>query len=342
MTSAGLTLDRSAAAQPAPLLSVRSLKVEFQVRGRPIRILDGVSFDLEAGETLGIVGESGSGKSVTCLAIMGLLESPRARILEGSIRLDGRELVGASEAELSRIRGRQIAMIFQEPMTSLNPAFAAGEQIAEVVRRHEGRSWAEARRAAVDMLDRVGIPDANRSYDRFPHEMSGGMRQRVMIASALVCRPRLLIADEPTTALDVTIQAQILDLLRDASRDFGLGLIFITHNAGVVADICDRVVVLYAGQAVEAASVFDLFATPRHPYTGGLLRSVPPLDRTLDILPSIPGSPPAAGEHPPWCRFEPRCPFAEEPCRAGPVELVRGPDERSVRCVRAAELDGRL
>jgi peptide/nickel transport system ATP-binding protein len=334
------TLDSTA--RPAgdgavPGLRVDDLAVQFKTDRGWLTVVDGVTFDVAKGEVLGIVGESGSGKSVSSLAAMGLLGSVGSRISRGSVQLDGRELVGLPQRVLENIRGDRISMIFQEPMTSLNPAFTVGEQIAEVLRRHRGKSRAEARAGAVAALDRVGIPNAARRADSYPYEFSGGMRQRAMIAMAIACDPAVIIADEPTTALDVTIQAQILDLLRSMVAELGVALVFITHNMGVVADICDRVVVMYAGQVVEQATVFELFDRPRHPYTEGLLRSMPQVTRSVGRLPSIPGSTP-----PPWgfaagCRFKPRCPYAVAAC-GEPVELLGVEADRLVRCLRSDEL----
>jgi oligopeptide/dipeptide ABC transporter ATP-binding protein len=337
MENSVLALGKPDSKEPAPLLVVRDLQVGIGKSGN-VKVIDGVSFELQPGETLGLVGESGSGKSVTGLAIMGLLNSDRIRVTGGSIQLEGRELVGLPEKAMAAVRGREAAMIFQEPMTSLNPAFTIGEQIAEVVRKHEGKSRTEAWAAAIEMLDRVGIPNALERARRYPHEFSGGMRQRAMIAIALICRPKVLIADEPTTALDVTIQAQILDVLKAMSKELGVGMIFITHSAGVVADICDRVSVMYSGQVVEMAPVMDLFGKPRHPYTSGLLRSIPPIDRTVEVLASIPGSPPAPGSIAEGCRFAPRCPYVISTCRRGLLALTSPAPGRSVRCIRSAEL----
>jgi oligopeptide/dipeptide ABC transporter ATP-binding protein len=297
-----------------PLLTIRDLTVDFATEDGRFAAVDRVSLDVAEGEFVGVVGESGSGKSVTALAAMGLI-APPGRVASGSIRFAGRDLLGLSERQMRGIRGREIAMIFQEPMSSLNPVFAVGEQIAEVVRIHERASVRAARARALEMLRLVGLPDPERRLDAYPHQLSGGMRQRIMIAIALACRPKLLIADEPTTALDVTIQAQILDLLRELRDRLGLAVLLITHDLGVVAELVDRIVVMYAGRIVEAAPTAALFATPRHPYTRGLLASIPKLDEEQDRLPAIDGVVPAPGTVPAGCRFEPRCTVRQAACR---------------------------
>ncbi|MTD57592.1 ABC transporter ATP-binding protein [Amycolatopsis pithecellobii] len=321
-----------------PTLRVRDLDVELLSGGGWRKVVDDVSFDVHAGETLGIVGESGSGKTITSLAVLGLLPKRTSKVGSGSIQLAGKELVGLRRSELEDLRGNEMSMIFQEPMTSLNPAFTVGAQIAEGVRRHRGCSRADAHKRAVEMLDLVGIPGAASRAKSYPYEMSGGMRQRVMIALAIASDPRLLIADEPTTALDVTIQAQILELLKRMQRELGLALVFITHNMGVVADVCDRVVVMYAGQVVEHNTVEEIFAHPRQPYTSGLLRATPTIDRISGPLVSIPGRPPDDPAAMTGCRFEPRCPFAVEACAHETVALVTGPEGEQHRCIRADEL----
>jgi peptide/nickel transport system ATP-binding protein len=287
---------------------VRDLGVVFRRRGRkPLHAVDGVSFDVEAGQTIGLVGESGCGKSVTSLAILGLLPARGAQVA-GSVRLDGKELLKLSDAELRQIRGREVAMVFQDPMTSLNPVLTIGRQITEVLRRHFGRKGDDATREAVSLLDAVGIPGARRRVRDYPHQLSGGMRQRAMIAMALACQPKLLIADEPTTALDVTIQAQILDLLRGLTAERDTALLLITHDLGVVAGMCETVHVMYAGRFIESGDRYELFARPRHPYTAGLLASVPRLDQPRGTpLHPIRGS---ARDTIPWesaCAFAPRC-----------------------------------
>jgi oligopeptide/dipeptide ABC transporter ATP-binding protein len=320
------------------LLEVRNLNVEFLTGRGWVQVVQGVSFDVHPGRVLGIVGESGSGKSVTNLALMGLLKGDQARVVADRVSLAGRDLTTLKRRELEDLRGRDLAMIFQEPMTSLNPAFTVGNQIAETIRRHRGISRRDAWRQAVEMLDRVGIPDANRRAHGYPHEFSGGMRQRVMIAIATCCEPALLIADEPTTALDVTIQAQILDLLREMSRDLGMALVFITHDLGVVADICDDVLVMYAGQVVEQSGAVSLFGQPQHPYTDALLRAMPHFEVEGHDLEPIPGSAPAAGEAPDGCRFHERCAHAVSACSIEEPRLLDTDDGRSVRCLRSHEL----
>jgi oligopeptide/dipeptide ABC transporter ATP-binding protein len=308
-----------------PLLRVRDLKTYFVTdRGAgTARAVDGVSFDLQPGETLGIVGESGCGKTVTSLSILRLIPEPPGHIRPGSyIEFEGRNLLTLAPKELRAIRGNRIAMIFQEPMTSLNPVLTIGDQVAEAAIVHQGLSRSAARARAIDMLHQVGIPDPGSRVDDYPHQLSGGMRQRVMIAMALICHPQILIADEPTTALDVTIQAQILELLARLQQQLGMAVLLITHDLGVVAGTADRVVVMYAGQVVETAPTPELFAQPRHPYTEGLMASIPRLDRPRERLHSIPGSVPAATAWPAGCRFHPRCPFAWEKCRTEEPPLL--------------------
>jgi peptide/nickel transport system ATP-binding protein len=297
------------------LLEVRDLRVAFQRRGEPDTVaVDGVSFDVAPGQVIGLVGESGCGKSVTSMAIMRLLPQRGVKIT-GSVKLDGEELLTLSEARMRERRGRDLSMVFQDPLSSLNPVIPIGLQITEVLKRHRGMSGDKARSAAVDLLDRVGIPDPRRRLVTYPHQLSGGMRQRALIAIALACRPRLLIADEPTTALDVTIQAQILELLKEMVAETGAALIMITHDLGVVAGLCETVNVLYAGRIVERAQRHRLFATPRHPYTHGLLRSIPRLDAPAgQALEAIPGS---VVDNVPWthaCAFAPRCDRSIEQC----------------------------
>jgi len=314
------------AAQSTPLLEIRDLVTEFRTGDGPVRAVDGVSFEIAPRTTLGVVGESGSGKSVTALSIMRLVASPPGRIAAGSIRYGGRDLLTLRPAEMRAIRGNRIAMIFQEPMTSLNPVFTVGDQVAEAVRLHQHKSRREARAIAIDMFRRVGIPSPEDRVDAYPHQLSGGMRQRVMIAMALACRPDLLIADEPTTALDVTIQAQILDLLRSLQRELGMSILLITHDLGVVAETCDEVIVMYAGRIVERAPTEALFAAPRHHYTAGLLRSVPSYGDAAGGEPArlqeIRGMVPSLGELPPGCKFADRCPAVAERCRAEEPRLV--------------------
>ena len=291
-----------------PLLRVRGLCVEFAGERGPLRALDGVDLDVAAGEIVGLVGESGSGKSVTALALLGLVPSPPGRVVAGDIELAGEDVRKMRGRALCRLRGGGIAMIFQEPMTALNPVFSIGSQLGAVLRRHQGLSRRQARDAAIDWLARVGIPSPQTRIDDYPHQLSGGMRQRVMIAMALSCRPRLIVADEPTTALDVTVQAQVLTLMTALVREEGAAMLLITHDLGVVAETCDRACVMYAGRIVEQAPVTDLFAAPRHPYTAGLLASVPRLrDERLPRLPTIPGVVPDLASLPPGCRFHDRC-----------------------------------
>ncbi|WP_329419280.1 ABC transporter ATP-binding protein [Streptomyces sp. NBC_01693] len=311
MTETVLEPVRKTSAEPA--LSVRDLSVSFHSDTRTVHAVDGVSYDVAPGEVLAVVGESGCGKSVTSMAAMGLLP-PTARI-GGSIRLGGRELVGAPEKELQKVRGKDIAMIFQEPMTSLNPVLTIGRQIGEVLRRHQGLSRKEAKARAVELLELVGIPAPARRIDEYPHQLSGGMRQRVMIAIAVACDPAVLIADEPTTALDVTVQAGILEVLQSLRERLGTAIVLVTHDLGVVADAADRVLVMYAGRAVEQAPVHDLFATGRHPYTRGLLGAVlRPGGEGKRRLPEIPGLVPSLDSQPDACTFAPRCSRADDTC----------------------------
>jgi peptide/nickel transport system ATP-binding protein len=305
-----------------PLLAVRDLSVAFTRRGRrDVHAVDGVSFEIAPGETVGIVGESGSGKSVTSLAVMGLLPTRGVR-LGGSVRLDGEELLGASDARLRDLRGRDLAMVFQDPMSSLNPVVTIGIQVTEVLQRHQDMTREQARAEAASLLRRVGIPDPDRRLRDYPHQLSGGMRQRALIAIALACKPRLLIADEPTTALDVTIQAQILDLLRQLVRESGTSLLMITHDLGVVAGLCDTVHVMYSGRIVESAPRRHLFAHPRHPYTGGLLASIPRLDAPRgQPLHPITGSPNDTIAWSRGCAFAPRCGNRVEECTVTAPEL---------------------
>ena len=324
-----------------PLLEVRDLRTVFRTAdGGEVAAVDGVSFTVEAGETVAIVGESGSGKSVTALSVMRLLPARVGRIAGGSIRLRGRELTTLPEEEMRGVRGRQIGMIFQEPMTSLNPVHTVGAQIAEVVQCHEGLGRVQADAHAVDMLALVGIPEPRRRAVSFPHELSGGMRQRVMIAMALAGRPSVLIADEPTTALDVTIQAQILDLMEDLQAKLGMAIVFITHDLGVVAQIADRVMVMYASQVVEAGPVADLFSRPCMPYTAGLLGSIPRLGRSRHgrRLNAIPGQVPTTAQRSAGCRFATRCGHVEPRCVATSPALEAASPDHHVRCLRWHEL----
>jgi oligopeptide/dipeptide ABC transporter ATP-binding protein len=327
------------------LLDVSDLRVRFETYHGTVRAVDGVSFSLDEGETLGLVGESGSGKSVTNLGIMGLVPSPPGVVEAGHILLDGRDLVQMSDAQLRRVRGNEVAMIFQDPMTSLNPLLTVERQLTEVLELHRNMTRAEARRAAAKGLDEVGIPDPERRLDQYPHELSGGMRQRVMIAMGLLCEPKLLLADEPTTALDVTIQAQILELMKDLQERRGTAIILVTHDLGVVAGMADRVHVMYAGRLVETGPIGPLFKDPRHPYTRGLLQSVPRLTGDPDVaLDSIPGQPPDLADLPPGCAFAPRCSFATPTCELDRPSLdpEQGPgaskDARSSACFETDNL----
>jgi peptide/nickel transport system ATP-binding protein len=319
-----------------PLLRVENLKTHFHTRDGVIRAVDGVSFEVNAGETLAIVGESGCGKSVTAMSILRLLPMPPARIAAGRIEFDGRNLLDLAEPEMRKVRGNAISMIFQEPMTSLNPVLTVGRQIAEALVLHRGLSQKEATSRATEMLRKVHIPEAERRITQYPHELSGGMRQRVMIAMALACGPRLLIADEPTTALDVTIQAQILELMRELHRETGAAIILITHDLGVVAEMAQRVVVMYAGRKVEEAPIEELFASPRHPYTRGLLGSMPHLgdsvNETGKRLVEIPGMVPSLKDPAPGCLFAPRCSNAAERCTREVPPLEQHAPGHSAAC----------
>jgi peptide/nickel transport system ATP-binding protein len=321
-----------------PLLSVRDLSVRFVTRRGVVTAVDHLSFDLADGEILGIVGESGSGKSVSMLAVMGLISHVNARVA-GSIRLRGKELVGLGNRAMVPIRGRDVAMIFQDPMTALTPVYSIGAQIVEQVRAHQKVTAATAKKRAVELLGEVGMPSPASQFDRFPHQLSGGMRQRAVIAMALSCDPQVLIADEPTTALDVTVQAQILDLLLKLRERFGSSVLLITHDMGVVAEVADRVMVMYAGRAIERAGKSGLFEAPWHPYTWGLLGSIPPLDgkRPKRLL-SIPGSPPSLSALPRGCAFEPRCRYRFERCGERP-ELGHDPEHAAACWLEAAQRD---
>lgn len=297
------------------ILEVKNLHTYFYTDSGVVKSVDGVDFELKEGSTLGIVGESGSGKSVTSLSIMGLLMGTTGRIAEGEILLEGKDIVHISEEEKRKLRGGQISMIFQEPMTSLNPVMRIGRQLTECILQHENISKDEAYRKAEDMLRKTGVPRVEHMMKEFPFQLSGGQRQRVMIAMALVCRPKILIADEPTTALDVTIQAQILDLMNELKKDIGTSILFITHDLGVVAEVCDEVVVMYCGRVVEKADVKALFANPSHPYTKGLLGSIPKLGEAVEELEAIPGNVPNPKYMPKGCKFAPRCSRASAKCQ---------------------------
>ena len=326
------------------ILQVDDLQTHFFTAVGTVRAVDGVSYDLKSGETLGVVGESGCGKSVSALSILRLVANPPGRIVGGAIRFEGKNLLELSEPEMERIRGNEISMIFQEPMTSLNPLFTIGRQVSEAIALHQGLSRKEAMDRAVEMLRRVYIPEPERRVHAYPHQMSGGMRQRVMIAMALSCNPKVLIADEPTTALDVTIQAQILDLMRELHETFGTAIILITHDMGVVAENADRVVVMYAGRKVEEASARELFDNPGHPYTRGLLGSIPQLDvaarktRTRPRLAEIKGMVPSLFRLPPGCSFAPRCAFATDQCTRVVPPLAEHKPGHHVACWHADKL----
>jgi len=309
-----------------PLLEVRDLYVEFHTRDGVARVINGASFHLDRGETLALLGESGSGKSVTAQAILGLLDMPPARIASGAIHYEGVNLLQLSERARRDVRGRDIAMVFQDALSALNPVFPVGWQIAEVLIHRTGAARTEAERRAVDLMDLVRIPGARSRVHDYPHQFSGGMRQRVMIAMALALNPKVLIADEPTTALDVTVQAQIMDLLADLRREQNLALLLITHDLGVVADVADRIAVMYAGRIVEHADVHRLYAAPAHPYTRGLLESIPRVDQRGEILATIPGLPPNLLRIPPGCPFHPRCRYAQSICTrdAPPARVLEG------------------
>ena len=321
-----------------PLLEVSHLTTAFQTSRGEITAIDDVSFTLDEAEILGIVGESGSGKSVTALTIMGLLPQPPARVAAGEVRFGNDILTRLSDARMQRIRGPGIAMVFQEPMTSLNPVFTIGEQIMETIRAHERVSNKAAFDRALTMLEKVGIPSAAQRMSDYPHQLSGGQRQRVMLAIALACRPRLLIADEPTTALDVTIQAQILDLMMDLRDEFGMAIIVITHNMGVVAETADRVLVMYAGRIVEEAPVARLFDQPMHPYTRGLLDCVPSLGQDHERLVAIPGTLPDPARRPPGCGFARRCRYAIRDCTTAIPQLASVEPGHTAACIRLREL----
>jgi len=339
-------LAQQAGRAPQPLLEIADLRTHFFTPAGVVRAVDGVSYGVQTGETLGVVGESGCGKSVTALSVLRLVASPPGRIVGGAIRFEGVNLLDLSESEMETVRGNQISMIFQEPMTSLNPLLTIGRQIAEAITLHQGLSRREAIDKAIEMLRRVHIPEPERRVDAYPHQLSGGMRQRAMIAMALSCNPKLLIADEPTTALDVTIQAQILDLMRELQDTLDMAVILITHDMGVVAENADRVVVMYAGRKVEEADADDLFDCPAHPYTKGLLGSVPNLETAARSrthrarLNEIKGMVPSLADLPPGCSFAPRCGFATVECRAASPPLAQHRPGHWVACWHADRLLG--
>ncbi len=321
-----------------PLLQVQELVTEFDTDEGRVRAVDGISFEARAGETLGIVGESGCGKSVTALSIMRLLPQPMGQVAGGRILFDGRDLATLSIEEMEKIRGNHIGMVFQEPMTALNPVHTIGRQLTEVLLLHKDITDQEAIKEAIGILDQVGIPSPDVRMGEYPHQLSGGMRQRVVIAMALACKPQLLIADEPTTALDVTIQAQILELIKQLQRDMGMSVMLITHDLGVIAETCDRVVVMYAGRVVETGSVYQLFDAPRHPYTQGLLASIPTLETTpKSKLSIIEGMVPGLLDLPPGCRFANRCPHVVDRCEESPPEIEVVEEGHQAACYRWRE-----
>ncbi|MET9430995.1 MULTISPECIES: ABC transporter ATP-binding protein [unclassified Streptomyces] len=314
------------------LLEVRDLRVEFRTRDGVAKAVNGVSYAVDAGETLAVLGESGSGKSVTAQAVMGILDTPPARITGGEILFKGRDLLTLKEDARRRIRGAEMAMVFQDALSALNPVLTVGDQLGEMFVVHRGMSKRDARAKAVELMDRVRIPAARERVGQYPHQFSGGMRQRIMIAMAMALEPALIIADEPTTALDVTVQAQIMELLAELRRDLGMGLILITHDLGVVADVADRIAVMYAGRIVETAPVHELYKEPAHPYTAGLLDSIPRLTDKGRELYAIKGMPPSLLDIPPGCPFHPRCPRARDVCRIDEPPLHEVSDERGSAC----------
>ena len=314
------------------LLEVRDLHVEFRTRDGVAKAVNGVTYGVDAGETLAVLGESGSGKSVTAQAVMGILDTPPARITGGEVLFQGRDLLTLKEEERRRVRGAEMAMVFQDALSSLNPVLTVGDQLGEMFVVHRGMSRKDARARAVELMDRVRIPAARERVRQYPHEFSGGMRQRVMIAMALALEPALIIADEPTTALDVTVQAQVMDLLAELRREYAMGLILITHDLGVVADVADRIAVMYAGRIVESAPVHDIYKAPAHPYTRGLLESVPRLDHKGRELRAIRGLPPNLMHIPPGCAFHPRCPTARDVCASDEPPLYPVAEDRGSAC----------
>ncbi|MBP1708452.1 MAG: peptide transporter ATP-binding protein [Deltaproteobacteria bacterium] len=320
-----------------PLLEIRSLSTHFFTEDGVIRAVENISFDLFPGEILSLVGESGCGKSVTALSILKLIASPPGRVVSGEILFDGKDLLKLKEKEMERVRGNDIAMIFQEPMTSLNPVFTIGDQIVEAILFHQKVGKEEARKKAVELLDRVRISSPEATIDAYPHQLSGGMRQRAMIAMALSCQPKLLIADEPTTALDVTIQAQVLRLLKEIQREMGMAVLLITHDLGVVSEIADRVAVMYAGRMMEYGPIATIFEQVRHPYTRGLLDSIPPLEEKRQRLNAIPGQVPDPMDLPAGCTFHPRCSLAIEDCKKAEPSLFPVDSDHLSRCIRWKE-----
>ncbi|MFD3451853.1 ABC transporter ATP-binding protein [Streptomyces sp. NPDC058691] len=329
---AGPATDEAAGRDGTPLLDVRDLHVEFRTRDGVAKAVNGVSYSVRSHQTLAVLGESGSGKSVTAQAVMGILDSPPGYVTRGEILFQGRDLLTMSGEERRRVRGARMAMIFQDALSSLNPVLTVGDQLGEMFRVHQGMSRKAARAKAVELMDRVRIPAARERVGQYPHQFSGGMRQRVMIAMALALEPELIIADEPTTALDVTVQAQVMELLAELQREYGMGLILITHDLGVVADVADHIAVMYAGRIVETAPVHEIYKRPAHPYTKGLLESIPRLDHKGQELYAIKGLPPNLLRIPPGCAFHPRCPMAREVCRTDEPELYRVSDTRGSAC----------
>ena len=321
------------------LIDVSGLKTHFFTEEGVVKAVDGVDFEIYPGETIGIVGESGCGKSVTSLSIMRLVESPPGRIVDGSIMFDGDDIVNKNQKEMRKIRGNDISMIFQEPMTSLNPVYTVGDQISEAIILHKDVNKKEARKQAIDMLAKVGIPLPEQRVDEYPHQLSGGMRQRVMIAMALSCDPKLLIADEPTTALDVTIQAQILDLMNDLKQKFGMAIMMITHDLGVIAEVADRIAVMYAGKVMEYTDAVSLFKDPKHPYTWGLMHSIPRLDKSVEKLYAIPGMVPSPLDFPEGCKYNTRCELADEKCKAEEPPLEEVEEGHQSRCWHVDKLE---
>ncbi len=319
------------------ILEVRDLEIRYVTDEETVYAVNDITFSLEEGESIGLVGETGAGKTTTALGIMGLVPDPPGEIVGGSILFEGKDLLRLPEKQMREIRGGKISMIFQDPMTSLNPVMTAGEQIAEVVLLHNKMSKAEARKKAVEMLEQVGIPGTR--CDDYPHQFSGGMKQRVMIAIALACSPKLLIADEPTTALDVTIQAQVLELMRNLKREYNTSMILITHDLGVVARICDKVAVVYAGEIIESGTLKDIYTDKRHPYTVGLFDSLPDIEKDSASLKVIQGMVPDPANLPDGCKFHPRCPYATEACKSGAIKPVKISDSHMVRCNRFSDTE---
>ena len=323
------------------LIDVNDLQTYFHTEEGTVKAVDGVSFEIYPGETLGVVGESGCGKSVTSLSIMRLIESPPGQIENGEILFNGKDLTKLSQKEMRKIRGNDISMIFQEPMTSLNPVYTVGDQIMEAILIHKNVNKKQAREEAINMLRKVGIPLPEQRVDEYPHQLSGGMRQRVMIAMALSCDPQLLIADEPTTALDVTIQAQILELMNSLKRQFGMAIMMITHDLGVIAEVSDRVAVMYAGKIVEYTDVKTLYADPKHPYTWGLMHSIPHIEKDLDRLEAIPGNVPNPLNFPTGCKYNTRCPFATDKCRTDEPDILEVEEGHHVACWHIDKLEAK-